>query len=131
MVRWSDEQRAQMNLNAEKKGKTGLIEVIYGTLDGKIYFLDAEDGQPTRDPINLGYPIKGSVSIDPRGYPLLYVGQGIPNNGDKRNTIGWRIYSLVDQAELYVQPGLTDLAHRKWGAFDSVCLVDGAMIPCC
>ena len=126
MVRWSDEQRAQMNLNAEKKGKSGLIEVIYGTLDGKIYFLDAEDGQPTRDPINLGYPIKGSVSIDPRGYPLLYVGQGIPNNGDERNTIGWRIYSLVDQAELYVQPGLTDLAHRKWGAFDSVCLVDGA-----
>jgi hypothetical protein len=125
MVRWSAQQREAMNLKSDKKTKDGLVEVIYGTLDGKIYFLDAEDGTPTRDPINLGYSIKGSVSIDPRGYPLLYVGQGIPNNGDKRNTIGWRIYSLVDQAELFLVPGITDIAHRNWGAFDSVCLVDG------
>ena len=77
IVRWDDETRAIMNLYDDKKAQEGLTEVIYGTLDGNIYFLDLADGSFTRDPIDFGYPIKGSVSIYPDGTPLLFMGEGI------------------------------------------------------
>lgn len=51
-----------------------LVEVIYAALDGYIYFLDLDTGEPTRDALWLGYTFKGSGSLDPRGYPILYVG---------------------------------------------------------
>ena len=40
----------------EYKSDSELVEVIYGTLDGNIYFLDARTGEYTRDPIELGFP---------------------------------------------------------------------------
>ena len=76
IVRWPEEVVRIMNVREEKKGGP-LTEVIYATLDGRVYFLDLYDGQATRPAINIGAPIKGSVTVDPRGYPLLYVGQGI------------------------------------------------------
>ena len=44
VVQWDDETKAIMNLYDSKKEKEGLVEVIYATLDGHIYFLDLEDG---------------------------------------------------------------------------------------
>ncbi|MGX8705718.1 MAG: hypothetical protein ACSW8J_03975, partial [bacterium] len=58
MVRWPASLRAVMNLKPEYKGKENLIEVIYATLDGNIYFLDGDTGEYTREPIHLGFPIK-------------------------------------------------------------------------
>lgn len=125
MVRWPDELRKMMNLKERFKEDSDLVEVIYGALDGKIYFLDAETGDYTRDPINLGFPIKGSVSIDPRGYPLLYVGQGISNTTKGRNPIGWRVYNLLNQEHMFRLEGRDKLANRdNHGSFDGVCLVD-------
>ena len=124
MVRWPEQLRRVMNLKPEFKDKDGLIEVIYGTLDGNIYFLDAESGEYTRDPIKLGYPIKGSVSIDPRGYPLLFVGQGISKANGHTGKIGWHIYSLLDQERLYFLNGHDKLCYRRHGSFDGVCLLD-------
>ena len=72
IVRWPEETVRVMNVREEKQGGP-LTEVIYATLDGRIYFLDLYDGQATRPAINVGAPIKGSVTVDPRGYPLLYV----------------------------------------------------------
>lgn len=126
VVRWDEKMRQMMNLYPDKKAKEGLIEVIYATLDGNIYFLDLEDGTPTRDPIVLGFPIKGSVSVDPRGYPLLYTGQGIAKNGERRGDMGYHIYSLIDQKKLFFFSGYDPLALRYWGACDSSPLVDGA-----
>lgn len=125
-VRWSDEVRQMMNITSEKKAKDDLIEIIYATLDGKIYFLDMEDGKATRDPIKLGAPIKGSVTVDPRGYPLLYCGQGIYDVNGKRLKCGTRIWSLVDQSLLYFLDGKDDVALRAWRAFDGAPMVDGA-----
>lgn len=125
-VRWSDELRQMMNINAEKKAKDGLVEVIYGTLDGKIYFLDLDDGTSTRDPINIGASIKGSVSVDPRGYPLLYCGQGIYEVHGETVKCATRIWSLIDQSKLWEIDGKDSLALRKWRAFDSSPLVDAA-----
>ena len=40
LVQWDDNVRNIMNINPEKKSKRDLVEVIYATLDGHIYFLD-------------------------------------------------------------------------------------------
>ncbi|HHV28911.1 outer membrane protein assembly factor BamB family protein [Acetivibrio mesophilus] len=119
IVKWDDNLRRKMNLFQDKKNKDDLKEVIYATLDGKIYFLDLDDGSHTRNPINVGASLKGSVTVDPRGYPLLYSGQGIDEVEGKKVPIGFRIYSLLDQKLLYFINGLDNTSFRYWGAFDS------------
>lgn len=125
VIKWDKEVRKLMNIFPSKKNKEDLKEVICAALDGRTYFLDLDDGQPTRPPIDIGFPIKGSVTVDPRGYPLLYSGQGINKNGNKVGPMGYRIYSLIDQKELLFINGNDPFALRRWGAFDSVGLVDG------
>lgn len=126
IVKWDENIRSKMNIFDNKRSKTDLKEVIYGTLDGKIYFLDLEDGKYTRNPINIGFPIKASAAIDPRGFPLLYIGQGVEKNGDVTGKIGFRIFSLIDQKQLLFINGLDKDAYRYWGAFDSSPLIDAA-----
>lgn len=126
IVKWTPEVRRVMNIYSGKKNKENLKEVIYATLDGNIYFFDLDDGKPTRSPINVGSPHKGSVMIDPRGYPLLYAGQGIPEIAGKPIPIGYRIYSLIDHRQLYFINGLDKDTYRYWGAFDSGALIDSA-----
>lgn len=123
IIRWPDQTRSIMNLYPEKKRKTGLVEVIYPTLDGYIYFFDLEDGSKTRDAINLGVPFKGTASVDPRGYPLLYVGQGDTVRG---GAMKYRIISLIDQTVLFEMNGKDPFSYRRWTAFDSSALVDAA-----
>lgn len=126
MVQWDAQTRSAMNLYAEKKFKDGLVEVIYATLDGNIYFLDLEDGSYTRDPIYIGQCFKGSGSLDPRGYPLLYVGSGDVNAQGKRPRM--YIISLIDGNILYEYGDADPLSLRHdndtWCAFDSSPLVD-------
>ncbi len=126
LVEWPDAVRQIMNLHPEKKNKAGLVEVIYGALDGKIYFLDLEDGTPTRDAIDIKFPIKGSVSVDPRGIPLLFSGQGISRLNNRSGKIGLHIFSLLNGQELLLINGIDKNAYRQHGAFDSVALLDGA-----
>jgi hypothetical protein len=52
----------------------GVTEVIVGMYDGAIHFLNADTGEDTRSPFQTGDIIKGSVTLDPDGYPLLYSG---------------------------------------------------------
>jgi len=52
----------------------GITEVIFGAYDKNIHFLDASTGEPTRPRFPMGDIIKGSVTLDPDGYPLLYAG---------------------------------------------------------
>ena len=126
IVRWPADLRARMNINRAKREKDGLTEVLYATLDGHIYFLDLEDGQETRSAINIGAPIKGSLAVDPRGVPLLYCGQGIYDVGGKRVACGTRIWSLIDQKQLFFLDGQDSVALRAWRAFDCSPLVDAA-----
>lgn len=126
IVQWDAETRSLMNLYENKKNKTDLVEVIYATLDGHIYFLDLEDGSYTRDPINVGMCFKGAGSLDPRGYPLLYVGSGDENSSGQRPRMF--IISLIDGSILYEYGHEDSLAYRedhdRWCAFDSSPLVD-------
>ncbi len=124
IVQWSKELRSSMNIGEDKKDKEDLCEVIYAALDGKVYFLDLEDGSPTRERIDIPGPVKGSLTVDPRGMPLLYVGQGINTVHGNKVEMGYRIYSLIDQKKLFFINGLDAFAHRGWSAFDSTALID-------
>ena len=120
IIKWPKELRESMDIYDEFKTKEDFTEVIYASLDGNVYFLELTSGQPTRDKIRVGNPIKGSVSIDPRGVPLLYVGEGINESG----TVGFNIYSLIDGSHLYELPGGDSFASRGWPAFDSSAIVN-------
>ncbi len=127
IVKWPDDVKNMMNIYADKKAKAGLVEVIYATMDGRIYFFDIEDGKSTRDPIDIKAPIKGTPAVDPRGYPILYVGQGdnAPPDSDMRD-IGMRVFSLIDFELLYFMNGMDPMAFRTdWGACDSSPIIDG------
>jgi len=52
----------------------GRTEVIFGAYDGKVHFLDAATGRRLRPDYPTGDIIKGSVTLDPDGDPLLYFG---------------------------------------------------------
>jgi outer membrane protein assembly factor BamB len=52
----------------------GVTEVIFGAYDKAVHFLDAETGAELRPSFPVGDIIKGSVTLDPDGYPLLYFG---------------------------------------------------------
>lgn len=123
LVHWSEDVRKLMNINNEMKNKD-LVEVIYPALDGNIYFLDLETGKQTRDKIEIGYPIKGTAMVDPRGYPVLYTGMGINENNGKYTEYKYRIINLIDQKEIYSIFGRDDVAFRGWGANDSSALLD-------
>lgn len=52
----------------------GITEVIFGAYDGAVHFLNAKTGTETRPSFQTGDLIKGSVTLDPDGFPLLYFG---------------------------------------------------------
>lgn len=124
IVQWDEQTRNQMNLYPEKKAKSDLVEVIYATLEGKIYFLDLADGSHTRDPLNVGFCFKGAGTLDPRGYPLMYVGAGDVSGGNRPRMF---IISLIDGKILFEYGDADALSLRKdnksWCAFDSAPLI--------
>ena len=121
VVQWDEETKAIMNLYDSKKNKAALVEVIYATLDGNIHFYDLADGTETRDPIFMGMNFKGAGALDPRGYPLLYVGAGLYNNGKAPRMY---VVSLIDGSILYEYGHNDSFAERNWTAFDSSPLVN-------
>ncbi|MEN6634477.1 MAG: PQQ-binding-like beta-propeller repeat protein [Clostridiaceae bacterium] len=120
IVQWPVETVKVMNVKQNfKDAGTPLTEVIYPTMDGNIYFLDLETGTPTRDPINTGIVQKGTACIDPRGYPLLYVGQGIPVENEEGNAAAYvRVYSLISGEQIGQFGGFDWFSKRAWQAYD-------------
>lgn len=52
----------------------GVTEAIFGAYDKSVHFVDTADGTDLRPPFPTGDIIKGSVTLDPDGYPLIYFG---------------------------------------------------------
>ncbi len=125
LVNWGADVKAAMGLDAKYVNDQNFVEAIYPTFGGKIYRLNLADGQSTKDPIDVKYGFKGTGSIDPRGYPLLYSGQGL---NDRNGTIGYwryRMFDLIQNKEVYGIPGIDQGSLREeWGAFDSSALVN-------
>lgn len=120
IVQWPAETVAVMNVNQSYKDAAApLTEVIYPAMDGNIYFFDLDTGNATRDPISTGIVQKGTSCIDPRGYPLLFVGQGIPVENDEGNAASYvRVYSLITGEQIGQFGGFDWFARRIWQAYD-------------
>ncbi|MEA4870054.1 MAG: PQQ-binding-like beta-propeller repeat protein [Christensenella sp.] len=120
IVEWPVETVAVMNVKQSYKDAAApLTEVIYPAMDGNIYFLDLATGAATRDPINTGIVQKGTSCLDPRGYPLLYVGQGIPVENEQKNNAAYvRVYSLISGEQIGQFGGFDWFARRIWQAYD-------------
>jgi outer membrane protein assembly factor BamB len=56
----------------ERRG--GKIQVRFGAYDGAIHVVNGRTGRDAKEPFPTGDIIKGTVSTDPDGYPLLYSG---------------------------------------------------------
>ena len=123
MMKWPAEVKAHMNMYDWAKTKDDLVEVIYATMDGNIYFLDLETGQETRDPMVLGFTFKGAGALDPRGYPIMYLGAGI--NSPMYGTAKAFIINLLDCSVMYTF-GCGDPFSLRGALsfFDSSALVD-------
>lgn len=127
IVKWSKELRMAMNIKDDKKAVSPLKEVIFASQDGKVYFLDLNDGKPTRDTINVGFPLKSSVSVDPQGQPIIAFGQGVSKLSNKTGEIGFHLYNLLDQKKLYFINGRSSTKQSQYGsngAFDGTALFD-------
>ena len=123
VVEWPAQTKRIMNMYDWAKEKEGLVEVIYACLDGRVHFIDLETGMETRDSMYLGLAFKGAGALDPRGYPLLYVGAGLYSEYGQAPRI--MIVSLIDGEILYTTGVDDELAPRaSWSAFDSSPLVD-------
>lgn len=128
IVKWPDDLRAKMTTLAEQyRNKEGFVEVIYASLSGYVYFMDLETGEKTRSPLKVGGPVKGTPSLDPRGYPILYVGQGFQSDGNdqKSKNMFMRAFSLITGEKL-MEVGAADkdpFALRNWQAYDASPLI--------
>ena len=122
MRKWTREEKAHMNMEDWAKEKDDLVEVIYATMDGYVYFLDLVTGEHTREPMYIGWTFKGAGALDPRGYPILYLGAGY------NSTLGLAhafIINLVDCTVMYEFGGEDSFSLRGTvGFFDSSPLVD-------
>ena len=52
----------------------GRTEVVFGAYDTDVHWLDAAGGTETLPPFSTGDIIKGSVTVDPDGFPIVYTG---------------------------------------------------------
>ena len=122
MEKWPKEVKKAMNMYDWAKEKDDLVEVIYACMDGYVYFLDLETGEATRDPLYLGFTFKGAGALDPRGYPILYVGAGYDSN---EGTARVFVVNLLDCSVMYTFGNNDSFSLRgNLSYFDSSALVD-------
>lgn len=121
IVKWPEATRKNISAMYDwAREKEGLVEVIYATLDGHVYFYELTSGEYTRDPLNLGLNYKGAGALDPRRYPILYVGSGVDSvNGRSRV----KVVNLIDNSVMFEFGHNETFANRGWHMFDSSPLV--------
>ncbi len=127
IVKWPESTKRVMNMYDSAKSNPELVEVIYATASGRVYFLNLEDGTPTRDPLDLNMPFKGAGALDPRGYPILYLGSGDMYDDYPEMQTRAMAISLIDFSILYEFGRAYDsFAIREWHAYDSSPIVNAA-----
>lgn len=127
LVNWPKDTKQAMGLAQAQVDDPDFVEVVYPVVDGHVYRLDLATGRQTKAPINTGFAFKGTGSIDPRGYPLLYAGMGLNENGGiSDGRWRYRIFDLIQNSEVDGWDGSDAGAPRDWGAFDSSALVNAA-----
>lgn len=106
-VEWPAESRKEGLASVER-------EIMVGSLDGKVHFINYDSGEESRKPIGRGNPIKGTISLDPTLNGNLYVGEGIPDI----HPFGAYVIDL-STSQITHMWGEDHKAPRKWYAYDS------------
>lgn len=126
-VQWSEEQMA--DFRKQSPGLTadfGREEIMVGSLCGKGYFINYETGKASRQPLDLGNVVKGTMSLDPE-LMNLYVGQGVPR---QPGPFGCQVFDLQKHERTFFF-GPDPKAWRGWNAFDSNAIVAGGYLFWC
>lgn len=123
IVTWEGQTLKTLGVRDEFKAKDSLTEVILCSADGNIYFYELETGNRTRETISIGAPMFGTPTLDPRGIPMLYIGQGTLSepNGNKSACYGVNLCSNTSRTIISGK----DYTSRRadWSAFDSSPLI--------
>ncbi len=125
IIKWTKEVRNMMNLYTASKEESAMKEVIFNGQDGFVYFINLKTGEASRDPISIGYPMRGSVSVDTLGRPLMSFGQAISRLPSKTGPIGYYVYNLLDCSQMLFINGRASDNQKQYssnGAFDSCSL---------
>lgn len=133
IIQWDDEVKKTLGVSDTYKSMEGFTEVIYPCADGNIYFYELETGAATRNPINVGVSLRGTATLDPNGYPMLYVGQGVPVKNDRGNYAAY-VYAidLIQNMSVKEFIGKDYFAYRdNWTAFTGSPLIadDTLILP--
>ena len=128
IVKWPLElRRSMITLTDEAWNTAGLREVIFPSLDGKVYFLTLTDGTATRDAIDVGYPLLGAATLHPLGYPLMLTGQYSDMLRYGRGSIGAHWHELLTQRSIRFVDGRMEalgVNDADTGAFSTSALID-------
>lgn len=124
IVKWYKNIREMMNISDASRNTTAMKEVIVPSDDGKIYFYDLDTQNYSRDPIHVGFPMGVTASVNPYGYPLMYVGQSVDKIANYEGVIGMRVYNLINQKLIAFETGKHPDALGKDGAVRSSALVE-------
>lgn len=111
-IEWPDSvrRRQSKHLAAGFSGR----EIIVGSLAARLYFIDYATGKASREPLDVGNPIKGTISLDPSLNGNLYVGHGVP----AQRPFGALVVNLDRHEVADVWPE-DPKAYRMWNAYDS------------
>lgn len=92
----------------------GKEEIIVGSLDAHVYFINFQTGDSSRRSFYTGNTIKGTASLDPTLNGNLYVGQGVPCT----QPFGALTFNLFSHKRTQMF-GRDPKAWRNWQAYDS------------
>lgn len=119
--KWPDAMRRNFTAMYDwAREQDGLVEVIYASMDGYIHFYELQTGKETREPMNVGFTFKGAGALDPRGYPIMYVGSGVNSTKGRSRVF---IINLVTDTIMYQFGQDESFCDRYWNGFDSSALV--------
>ncbi len=123
IVTWEGQTLKTLGVRDEFKNKDTLTEVILCASDGNIYFYELETGNRTRETIALNVPMFGTPTLDPKGIPMLYIGQGTLSEPNSNKSAAYAV-NLCSNTFQTIVSGKDYTARRNdWSAFDSSPLV--------
>lgn len=120
VILWTGNELKQLrNLyNSNFNSHDTLIEIVQVSLSGYVYFINLKTGIPTRPPIYIQNPIKGTPSIS-YNKEFLFVGQGVPHH----EGFYWRCFNLKTCNLIHKERMPSTFAYRSWGACDASPLI--------
>lgn len=99
-------------------------EIVVASLCGQLCFINYETGKTSREPLDLGNPLKGTPMIDPRMNGLLYSGHALRAKTD----VCHNVVDLVSHSIVFQNPGTDPRALRRWPGSDSSPVFAGGFV---